>query len=107
MYRTYKRIRWEAERLDRLFPETRASHRRDGIRRNDWNQFSRASTSERWLWRVFHAALVVCALRYEVERFFYQNLAWSRPNSWDTVVESKWPLPSLPVQAQGVSEGGG
>src|SRR5207253_477462 len=79
MYTTYKRMRWEAERLNKIFPETKSTNRRDELRRNDWDRMRRVCRRERWLWRVFHAAHVLCALRYEGERFFYQNLAWGQP----------------------------
>jgi hypothetical protein len=92
MYRTYKRMRREIERLDAIFPESRATHRRHGIRRCDPQALAQASRRDRWLWRLFHAALALCRLRYGLERFYYQHLSGRSDLAWGTVVESKHPI---------------
>jgi hypothetical protein len=89
MYRTYKRMRREIERIDILFPETRPTHRRDGTRRCDRKALRRASWRDRWLWRFFHVALAVCRLRYRLERFWYRHLSRRSDTAWGTVSESK------------------
>src|SRR5262249_25628698 len=89
MYRTYKRMRREIERIDMLFPETRTTHRRDGTRRCDMKALRRASWHDRWLWRFFHVALALGRLRYPLQRLYYQHLSRRSDSAWGTVPESK------------------
>jgi len=92
MYRTYLRMRMEIERLNVLLPDTRPVHRTYGIRRHDRAAFRRASRRDRWLWRYFQLALLVCRARYVMERFYYQRISLKERRPWEPVEESKYPL---------------
>jgi glycosyltransferase involved in cell wall biosynthesis len=92
MYRYYRRMRMEIERLDVLFPELRAIHQRHGVRWYDWARVRQSSARERWLWRLFRLALVGCKVWYMGERFYYRHLARGGPPSWPPVEESKLPI---------------
>ncbi len=95
MYRTYRRMRMEIERLDTLFPETREVHRRYGIRGYDWTAVRQASRRDRWLWRAFRVALAACKTRYALERSYYRHLARERKcPAWEPINESKRPISS-------------
>ncbi len=87
MYRYYRRMRMELERLDLLFPETREAHRRYGRRRPD--RLAAAPAHEQLAWWVFAAALAACAGLYRVERAYYQH--WSRKpcDPWPVIDETK------------------
>lgn len=88
MYRVYLRMTREIERLNLLFPETIPVHQQRGYDRETERA---APWRDRLLWRVFRVALVLCRVRYRMERFYYQNLA-SRPlDAWRPVVETKLP----------------
>ncbi|MCH9686372.1 MAG: glycosyltransferase family 2 protein [Deltaproteobacteria bacterium] len=89
MARTYRRMRMEIERLDRLFPETRAVHRRFGVRGYDRDALRKAPASERRAWWWFRAALQLCKLRYRLERAYYHHLASAPCDPWPPVVETK------------------
>jgi glycosyltransferase involved in cell wall biosynthesis len=87
MYRYYRRMRLELERLDALFPETREAHRRFGRRTPDL--LPAAPASERLAWHLFHAALLPCRAAYRLERAYYE--AWSaHPLApWPPIEETK------------------
>lgn len=88
MYRMYLRMRREIERLDLMFPETRAAHQKRGY---DRDAERRAPIRDRLLWRVFRVALGFCRARYAAERFYFQRIA-SRPiSAWKPVTETKIP----------------
>lgn len=95
MYRTYRRMRMEIERLDVLFPETREVHRRWGVRSTDRPRFRGAGAEDRFLWRVFQAALVLCKARYRLERFYYRHLAPKPCDPWQAIDETKEPIPGV------------
>jgi hypothetical protein len=87
MYRYYRRMRMEIERVDRLWPETCETHRRFGRRAPD--QLAGASAGERAAWYVFAAALLGCRVTYRLERAWYEHLA-SRPLApWPPIPETK------------------
>jgi glycosyltransferase involved in cell wall biosynthesis len=92
MYRTYRRMRREIERINAIFPETCATHRRDGVRRCDRRALRQAAWQDRWSWRLFQAALVVCQVRYLLDRFYHQHLSRRKGLEWGTVTESKHPI---------------
>ncbi len=92
MYRYYKRMRLEIERLDILFPELHPVHRLHGRREADWAVLRRAPPRERLLWRVFHAALWLCKVWYRIERFAYRRLACGDCPTWNPIPETKVPI---------------
>jgi glycosyltransferase involved in cell wall biosynthesis len=92
MYRYYKRMRLEIERLDILFPELREVHRRYGRRQFDPAAFACASPRERFLFRTFHTALWLCRSWYRVERAYYRRLARGSCATWDPIPETKVPI---------------
>lgn len=92
MYRTYRRMRMEIERLNLLFPETADAHARWGVRGIDRKALRRASGRDRRLWRVFQMALGLCRTRYRAERFYYRHLSRTPCPVWEPVVESKLPI---------------
>lgn len=100
MYSYYKRMRLEIERMDILFPELREAHRLHGRREVDQAALRRAPPRERFLWRVFHAALWVCRVWYRIERFAYRRLAWRDCPTWNPIPETKVPIlsDSLPPE---------
>lgn len=92
MYRYYKRMRLEIERLDVLLPELRAVHRLHGRRQVDLEAFRRAPSRERYLWRTFHAALWLCRGWYRLERVYYQHFARKGCPTWNPIEETKLPI---------------
>lgn len=89
MYRTYRRMRMEIERLDLLFPETAETHRQFGRRTYDRAAVRAARRRERLLWRCFRAALGVCKMYYAAERLYYRRLSRTACAPWKPVTESK------------------
>ncbi|ACY18162.1 glycosyltransferase [Haliangium ochraceum] len=87
MYRYYRRMRMELERLDALFPETRAVHARYGVRRPDL--LARAPRRERCAWHLFRAALLTCRAAYRAERAFYEHLSPRPLQPWPAIPETK------------------
>jgi hypothetical protein len=87
MYRYYRRMRMELERLDALFPETSDVHRRYGRRRPD--RLARAPAGERWAWRVFQLALAGCRGVYRLERAYYERWSATACDPWPAVLETK------------------
>ncbi len=92
MYRYYKRLRLEIERLDVLFPELREVHRRHGRRTVDRVALRSAPPRERFLWRYFQAALGLCRAWYRIERFYYRRLARGSCPTWIPIAETKVPI---------------
>jgi hypothetical protein len=94
MYRYYKRMRREIERLDLLFPEMRQAHRLHGRRRTDLAALGRAPGRERRLWRLFQAALWLCRAWYHLERFYYRRLSRGEEGcpTWEPIRETKVPI---------------
>lgn len=87
MYRYYRRMRLELERIDRLFPETRAVARRYGHRAPDL--LPTASAGQRRAWRVFCAALLACKARYIAERWYFARHSSNACDPWPVVEETK------------------
>ncbi len=92
MYRTYLRMRMEIERLDRIFPETRAVHRRYGIRRHDAAARRAAPAVERRAHWWFQAALLLCRLLYHLDRAYHRYWSPVPRDPWPPVHESKTAL---------------
>jgi glycosyltransferase involved in cell wall biosynthesis len=92
MYRYFRRMRMEVERLDRIFPETRPTHEKHGIRRTDPAAVARATAGERRLFRLFQAAVKGCEVAYAAERAFYLHLARSPIDDWTPIAETKRPI---------------
>jgi hypothetical protein len=78
MYRYYRRMRRELERIDRLFPELGAH----GSREPDL--LAAAPRDERRAWHVFTTALAVCRLAYRVER-----VVGRASDPWPAIAETK------------------
>lgn len=89
MYRTYLRMRMEIERLDIMFPQTRATHRRHGIRRTDRAARRAAPAAEQRAWWWFQAAMLPCRLRYRLDRAYHRTLSPVPRDPWPPIVESK------------------
>ena len=87
MYRYYRRMRMELERLDRLFPETRDVHRRFGTRRPD--RLAAASVVERAYFALFRAALQTCRAVYRIERAYYERISSTPCDPWPPIPETK------------------
>jgi hypothetical protein len=87
MYRYYRRMRRELERLDALFPETRATHRRYGTRRPDL--LRTATLRERAAWWTFESALSFCRAAYVGERFYRERLGGAHLDPWAPIAETK------------------
>jgi glycosyltransferase involved in cell wall biosynthesis len=89
MFRHYRRMRMELERLDLLFPETADVHRRYGTRTAD--VLAERPVKERLAFVLFQAALVFCRAGYRVERAWFEHLARSRCEPWPAIAETKEP----------------
>ena len=96
MYRYYRRMRMELERLDRLFPETRSVHRAHGRRRPDL--LGAAPFRERVASLVFELALRLCVGLYLLERAYYQRISRRRCDPWPVVEETKEPPWTVPLR---------
>lgn len=90
MYRYYRRMRMELERVSALFPEFNSAHSKYGARRADL--LREASRADRLAYYEFQAAMVVCRAGYVVERAYYQHLARGRCPAWPPVEETKCSL---------------
>lgn len=86
MYRMYLRMTREIERLNVMFPETIPVHQHRGY---DRAAERAAPWRDRLLWRVFRIALSLCRVRYNVERYYYQNIASAPLDAWRPVEETK------------------
>jgi hypothetical protein len=83
MYRYYRRMRRELERIDALFPETRgAPPRRPDL-------LATASPDERRAWRLFQLALAGCRLAYRAERIACDRLGMPPGDPWPAIAETK------------------
>lgn len=87
IYRYYRRMRMELERLDRLFPETATVHATHGRRRPDL--LPTATPRERRAWRVFATAILGCRVLYRAERWAYQHLSPRPCDPWPPIEETK------------------
>jgi glycosyltransferase involved in cell wall biosynthesis len=92
MYRYFRRMRAEIERLDRIFPATRATHEKHGIRRTDPAAVARATGEERRLFRLFQAAVKGCEIVYAAERAYYLHVARTPCADWTPIAETKRPI---------------
>ncbi len=92
MFRTYRRMRMEIERLNNLLPETVSTHQQDGIRRYDRQALKNAKFMYLFYWYIFRCALQICKAHYVIERFWFQHFATRRCPAWETVEESKLPI---------------
>jgi glycosyltransferase involved in cell wall biosynthesis len=90
MYRYYRRMRMETERVSALFPELDRAHAQYGERRADL--LASATWGQRLAYWQFHAALAVCMVGYRVERFYYRHLARTRSQAWPPIAETKCSL---------------
>ena len=86
MYRYYRRMRRELERIDSLFPESREAHRAFGSRRAD---LAGAPAADRRAWRVFQVALAGCRVAYRAERLACDRLGLSPGDPWPAIPETK------------------
>jgi len=86
MYRYYRRMRRELERVDALFPESRSAQR-FGTRQPD--TLASASPSDRRAWRLFQLALAGCRLAYRAERVACDRLGVSPGDPWPAIAETK------------------
>lgn len=84
MNRYYRRMRRELERLDRLFPETTAAHRRFGRRAPDL--LADSPLEEKVHHALFSAALLACRAAYVTERAWVRHVRRS-PRAWWTPIE--------------------
>jgi glycosyltransferase involved in cell wall biosynthesis len=100
MYRYYRRMRMEIERINLLFPELVEAHRRYGLRTYDWAKVRQAPARERWLWRLFRLVLACCKLWYVTERWYYRHLSQRACPAWPPVEESKQPIESASVRRE-------
>lgn len=90
MYRYYRRMRMEIDRVSAMFPELGAAHRRFGSRRAD-----RLAEAPLALWVTyaqFQLALAVCRFVYRVERIYYRYFARRTCPAWPPVEETKCSL---------------
>ncbi len=93
MYRYYRRLRREIERIDALFPQTREVHASFGSRRSDL--LATAPWKDRALHAVFSLALLPCRLGYRLDRAYHRRSSASKGrgrgqgDSWKPIAESK------------------
>lgn len=90
MYRYYRRMRMELERVSALYPELEPAHARFGVRQPD--RLAAASPAERAAWRDFQRALALCRVGYRLERAYYQYLARGACPAWPPIEETKCSL---------------
>jgi glycosyltransferase involved in cell wall biosynthesis len=90
MYRYYRRMRMELERISALFPELEPAHRAHGARRAD--RLGDAPLAAQISYLEFQLALVLCRIGYRVERAYYMHLARSSCPAWPRVEETKCSL---------------
>lgn len=89
MYRTYRRMRMEIERLDIMFPETKLTHLAYGVRSYDRAALRVASFRDVSDWYLFRLLLVLCILLYMLERLYYRHVSRSFCPAWAPILESK------------------
>lgn len=88
MYRYYRRMRMELERVSALFPELDAGG--FGARRADL--LASAPLADRAAYGAFTLALAVCRVGYRLERAYYQHFARTTCPAWPPVEETKCSL---------------
>ena len=90
MYRYYRRMRRELERIELLFPELLVpGARASAVRRPD--ELGSATVEERRAWQVFQLALAGCRLAYHAERIACDRLGMPARDPWPAIVETKQP----------------
>jgi glycosyltransferase involved in cell wall biosynthesis len=90
MYRYYRRMRMELDRVSALFPELEPAHVAFGTRRPD--RLARASREHRARYLEFLLALWLCRARYRVERVYYRHFSRSTCPAWPPIEETKCSL---------------
>jgi len=90
MYRYYRRMRMELERVSALFPELDAAAARFGARRADL--LPSAPLAGRVAYGAFTLALAACRIGYRLERAYYQRFARATCPAWPPVEETKCSL---------------
>ena len=90
MYRYYRRMRMEIDRVSALFPELDAAAARFGTRRAD--RLAAAPLAGRIAHRIFTVALAGCRIGYRLERAYYQRFARTTCPAWPPVEETKCSL---------------
>lgn len=96
MYRYYRRMRMELERVSILFPELDLAHEQFGSRNPD--RLSQAPWSDRAWHGYFQFALAFCRLGYLVERAYYQHLGTSACPAWPPIEETKCGLATTTLE---------
>ena len=84
MYRYYRRMRRELERVELLFPESRGG----AVQRRP-DELADASRAERRAWRVFQLALASCRLAYRAERVACDRFGMAPSDPWPAIAETK------------------
>ncbi len=87
MYRYYRRMRRELERMDALFPELAAARARYGRRQADL--LAGAGAADRTAYALFQAALWPCRGLYRLERAARERLRLPAPAGWPAIPETK------------------
>ena len=90
MYRYYRRMRMEIDRVSALFPELGAAHQRFGSRRAD--RLAQAPRALRVAHAQFQLALAMCRAVYRIERVYYRHFARRTCPAWPPVEETKCSL---------------
>ena len=90
MYRYYRRMRMELDRVSALFPELDAAHRRFGARGPD--RLAAAAPALRRAHAQFQLALALCRAVYPLERAYYRHFARRTCPAWPPVEETKCSL---------------
>lgn len=90
MYRYYRRMRMELDRVSALFPELDEAAARFGARRPDL--LPGAPLAGRVAYALFTLALAGCRALYRLERAYYQRLARTTCPAWPPVEETKCSL---------------
>jgi glycosyltransferase involved in cell wall biosynthesis len=83
MYRYYRRMRREIERIDALYPESPAPPPRVP------DLLKTAPLSEQAAWHVFQLALAGCRIAYHAERFACDCFGLTPADPWPTLAETK------------------
>ena len=92
MFRKYQRMRLEIERMDALFPDSRAAPFRWGRRRFDALKFRQAPLDEKLCYFVFWSTLCLCRIAYRAQRAWYMYFTKQPCPTWQPVIETKEPL---------------
>lgn len=92
MYRTYKRMRMEIERLNVLFPKSLETHNESGVRKYDTKSKKEAAIVDVLYWYLFRFFLQICKLNYVTERLWFKRFTNRDCQIWEVIVESKHPI---------------